>query len=68
MDKSAIGDFPGGRASRRRDRVLWDEDVEEATYLLLILLSHSHEHLGQLIAYARSNDVTPPWSEPKEGE
>ena len=21
-----------------------------------------HEHLGQLIAYARSNNVTPPWS------
>ena len=23
---------------------------------------HLHEHLGQLIAYARSNDVRPPWS------
>ena len=31
---------------------------------LLVLLSHSHEHLGQLIAYARSNGVVPPWSEP----
>ncbi len=31
---------------------------------LLILLSHSHEHLGQLIAYARSNGVKPPWSQP----
>ncbi len=29
----------------------------------LIALGHGHEHLGQLIAYARSNDVTPPWSE-----
>ena len=29
---------------------------------------HLHEHLGQLIAYARSNNVTPPWSEyPKQG-
>ena len=25
-------------------------------------VSHSHEHLGQLIAYARSNNVVPPWS------
>ena len=25
-------------------------------------VTHLHEHLGQLIAYARSNDVTPPWS------
>jgi uncharacterized damage-inducible protein DinB len=25
-------------------------------------VTHLHEHLGQLIAYARSNGVTPPWS------
>jgi uncharacterized damage-inducible protein DinB len=25
-------------------------------------VSHVHEHLGQLIAYARSNGITPPWS------
>ena len=25
-------------------------------------LNHLHEHLGQSIAYARSNAVTPPWS------
>jgi hypothetical protein len=25
--------------------------------------THLHEHLGQLIAYARSNGVTPPWSQ-----
>ena len=24
--------------------------------------THLHEHLGQLIAYSRSNNVTPPWS------
>lgn len=30
---------------------------------VLILLSHSNEHLGQLIAYARMNGITPPWSE-----
>ena len=27
-----------------------------------LLLSHAHEHLGQEIAYARSNKVTPPWT------
>ena len=26
------------------------------------LISHHHEHLGQLIAYAQTNNVTPPWS------
>ncbi len=32
---------------------------------ILIVLSHSNEHLGQLIAYARMNKITPPWSESK---
>ncbi len=31
-------------------------------YLLFILLDHNHEHLGQAIAYARMNEITPPWS------
>ena len=30
--------------------------------MLLALASHSHEHLGQLIAYARSVNVVPPWT------
>jgi len=28
----------------------------------LTTVTHLHEHLGQLIAYARANNVTPPWS------
>jgi hypothetical protein len=31
-----------------------------ATWIATV--THLHEHLGQLIAYARSNDITPPWS------
>lgn len=34
---------------------------------ILIAMSHTNEHLGQMIAYARMNNVTPPWSE-EEGE
>lgn len=30
-------------------------------YLWLSTATHLHEHLGQLIAYARSNGVKPPW-------
>ncbi|WP_221032094.1 DinB family protein [Actomonas aquatica] len=30
--------------------------------LALIIADHGHEHLGQMIAYARSNAVVPPWS------
>ncbi|MBA2258115.1 MAG: DinB family protein, partial [Acidobacteria bacterium] len=28
----------------------------------ILAVTHLHEHLGQLIAYARSNNVVPPWS------
>jgi hypothetical protein len=33
-----------------------------ARALWLSTATHVHEHLGQLIAYARSNKITPPWS------
>jgi len=29
---------------------------------MLATVTHLHEHLGQMIAYARSNSVAPPWS------
>jgi len=29
---------------------------------LLAMCMHSHEHLGQAIAYARANNITPPWT------
>jgi uncharacterized damage-inducible protein DinB len=31
--------------------------------VLLQLVAHMNEHLGQSIAYARSNGVVPPWSQ-----
>jgi uncharacterized damage-inducible protein DinB len=49
-----------------------DADLDKSTKLmgqnftyrgvLLLSVTHAHEHLGQLIAYARSNGVMPPWS------
>lgn len=30
--------------------------------VMVVMLNHAHEHLGQSIAYARTNGVTPPWS------
>ncbi len=49
-----------------------DSDIEktakmfgrERTYreIGFFMTGHLHEHLGQLIAYARTNGVTPPWS------
>ena len=30
--------------------------------LLMLTATHPHEHLGQAIAYARTNHIVPPWS------
>lgn len=30
--------------------------------VILQIVSHIHEHLGQSVAYARMNGITPPWS------
>jgi uncharacterized damage-inducible protein DinB len=35
--------------------------------LYFIAIGHLHEHLGQAIAYGRSNGVVPPWSRPSPG-
>ena len=35
---------------------------------LIIASSHCAEHMGQLVAYARTNGITPPWSVVSEGE
>jgi uncharacterized damage-inducible protein DinB len=37
-----------------------DANDGDVIYLLVV---HNHEHLGQSIAYARMNGVTPPWTE-----
>jgi hypothetical protein len=31
-------------------------------------MSHCHEHLGQQIAYARSNGIVPPWTAKENAE
>ncbi len=36
-----------------------DATVRDA---VLVLATHGHEHLGQAIAYARTNGIAPPWS------
>lgn len=57
--KRAITDTPATR---------WSETVTlfgqsfTVQQLLIMGATHLHEHLGQSIAYARSNGVVPPWS------
>jgi len=51
MDASALG----------TETVLYGREVGEWA-VLLQLVTHMNEHLGQSIAYARMNGVVPPWS------
>jgi uncharacterized damage-inducible protein DinB len=44
-----------------RATTLYGREVAEWS-VLLQLLAHMNEHLGQSIAYARMNGVVPPWS------
>jgi uncharacterized damage-inducible protein DinB len=36
--------------------------------LILQSATHAHEHLGQLIAYARTNHIVPPWTAEREAQ
>jgi uncharacterized damage-inducible protein DinB len=36
--------------------------------VLLLCLTHTWEHLGQAIAYARMNDIVPPWTAEREAQ
>lgn len=36
--------------------------------VLMQLVAHMNEHLGQSIAYARMNGVVPPWSQPRAAQ
>ena len=42
---------------------LFGPEMSKRAYLM-ILQTHAHEHLGQSIAYARSQGIVPPWSQP----
>ncbi len=46
---------------RRKVRVLGRDATVDGMYLRIIV--HANEHMGQLVAYARMNGITPPWSE-----
>jgi uncharacterized damage-inducible protein DinB len=52
----------GTQADWAESTRLYGRDVPRWS-VLLQLLAHMNEHLGQSIAYARSNGVVPPWSQ-----
>jgi uncharacterized damage-inducible protein DinB len=73
-DKAVVVDLLGKSIEHVRLSVkrMNDEDLTRQTTLygqqvagwavLLQLVAHMNEHVGQSIAYARMNDIVPPWS------
>lgn len=57
--EKAVAQLSPGDLDRQIDLFGSKSSVRRA---VLVLVSHAHEHLGQSIAYARSNGVVPPWS------
>lgn len=59
----------GGISDADMDKVvkIFGQDRTERSVVSLII-NHCHEHLGQSIAYARSNAVVPPWSASGSGQ
>ena len=58
--KKAITDMPDANLEKTLD---WSGGKITQRGVLLFIVPHIAEHLGQLIAYARINGVVPPWSE-----
>jgi uncharacterized damage-inducible protein DinB len=57
--RKAMASFP---ESRMNDPLkIFGQDFTVRSFLILGT-THLHEHLGQMIAYARTNNVKPPWS------
>lgn len=46
---------------QRTVKVLGRDATVDGMYLRIIV--HANEHMGQLVAYARMNGITPPWSD-----
>ena len=59
--KAAAGNVTDADLNKKV-KTFGDREMTERQVLFRIL-NHMHEHLGQSIAYARSNGVIPPWSE-----
>ena len=57
--REAILAVPDSDLDRKIKLFGQDATVRDA---MMVLASHAHEHLGQSIAYARSNGIVPPWS------
>jgi hypothetical protein len=58
--RSAVLEIPDSDLDKKV-KIFGGQEASERA-VIMIIGNHLHEHLGQSIAYARANGVTPPWS------
>jgi uncharacterized damage-inducible protein DinB len=52
----------GYQSADRQKKVQFFGEETTSDHVFLRILVHNHEHMGQAIAYARTNAIVPPWS------
>jgi uncharacterized damage-inducible protein DinB len=57
--KTTIGDMTNADFAKPLPKVGPQANAGDIVYLLV---ADAHEHLGQLVAYARANGIVPPWT------
>lgn len=62
--RSALAQVPADRMDEEMN--VFGQTMNVRGFCIFIT-THLHEHLGQLVAYARSNEVVPPWSAAEGG-
>lgn len=58
--KASVGDMPD---SKLKEQTQLYGNTVNGQAVLMQLVTHKSEHVGQSIAYARMNGIVPPWSE-----
>lgn len=58
--KSAMQNMPASKLSKTTE--LYGQQVNGQA-VLMQLITHYSEHVGQAIAYARMNEIVPPWNQ-----
>jgi uncharacterized damage-inducible protein DinB len=63
--RQAVAKMPDADLEKQLD---WFGGKNTQRGILLFMMRHMSEHLGQSIAYARMNGITPPWTEEMQRE
>jgi len=61
--RTAVVNMPDANLEKQLD---WFGGKNTQRGILLFMMRHMAEHLGQSIAYARSNGIVPPWTEEQQ--